>query len=428
MAGAVTEREELERLLRRGLGRAVLFLEGHDARSFRDILLDTCIHNWVYDWLEGHRAQYMYDVLVATGEPEWYAPHIRYSLLTAVDEVSLDQLFGIARRLAQNTDPAMRQAMQMAFEQSITKRDMTGAEDLVALDGLAGYRFVAGLLMRHPLPEEELWQEHGLLEDVEKHTGYEALEAACNDDAALAAYVARVRRQRVEQEAERRRERIPPPMSYEEVRQRVEAPGPASMGPTRWMETADEEMVRRLADDLLAETDAERLKKLLRLFEWRAFPLDPKRFIRIAREADFPVNRRAVRVLRHVAHPEVRALALELLASAERAGEGVELLVKNYQEGDYDRVANVVFRQQTPDDLHFLGLQLTHFAEAHPDSEAVPLLQHLYEEGPCGMCRRHTVKLLALLNALPAWMREECRWDAYDGVREFMRKIDATGE
>lgn len=60
-----------EHALKRGLGRAVLWLQTHDATPYRDIILHACLYNQAHDpQCEGNRAAYMLDVTVGTGEAE----------------------------------------------------------------------------------------------------------------------------------------------------------------------------------------------------------------------------------------------------------------------------------------------------------------------------------------------------------------------
>ena len=64
------------------------------------------------------------------------------------------------------------------------------------------------------------------------------------------------------------------------------------------------------------------------------------------------------------------------------------------------------------DELHAIGMGVREVLEAHPSTEGATALLALYEYGPCSLCRTHAVELLYGLNAVPAWMFEECRFDA----------------
>ena len=162
-----------------GFGRVILFLRENDAAPFREAILDSCLHHRAFDQqAEGYRTEYLLDIMEATGEPEFYAARIRAALGTDGEGYSYGQLYELAARLARNGDEEARRVMYDRFARNAAHQDTTGAEDLVALDGLAGYLFVAEQWQRHPLPEEEHWQEAWLLEELEKQIGREGARQA----------------------------------------------------------------------------------------------------------------------------------------------------------------------------------------------------------------------------------------------------------
>ena len=118
----------------------------------------------------------------------------------------------------------------------------------------------------------------------------------------------------------------------------------------------------------------------------------------------------ALYALTHVGHPTARALALDLLACAD--GRGAALLVGNYEDGDYARLAHALLSWQDRDELHHLGFNLRKVVQAHPAPDAAPALLGLYERGPCSLCRHHGVELLLRVSSVPDWVRAECRHDA----------------
>ena len=57
-----------------GFGRVVLFLHENDAVPFREAILDSCLHHRTFDQqTESYRTDYLFDIMRATGEPEFYA-------------------------------------------------------------------------------------------------------------------------------------------------------------------------------------------------------------------------------------------------------------------------------------------------------------------------------------------------------------------
>ena len=146
---------EFQRALALGLGRAVLLRRGHDGDLDRDVILDACLHNRAYDpQVEGSRAEYMIDVIRASGKMSFFADAVLGSLADAEDDSwDTPQRFEVARRLAQSGNAQAREAMYAAFEaKEFSGRDV--ATGFVVLDGVRGLLFVVSRigmqLARHP--------------------------------------------------------------------------------------------------------------------------------------------------------------------------------------------------------------------------------------------------------------------------------------
>jgi len=192
----------------------------------------------------------------------------------------------------------------------------------------------------------------------------------------------------------------------------------------RWArETTADELVT-VANDLLAEDDPQRRNAYLRVFAERPFPLDHAPLLALARNPSRRIAAPVIGVLAKIEHSDVRALGLELLVAGR--GDGARLLALNYQAGDFALVEQLMRSWQDHEALHDLGFGLRHMVEANPQAEAIAALLALYERGPCSLCRRHAVALLAKLDPLPPWLIAECWWDANLWVRETIREYAAT--
>jgi hypothetical protein len=186
----------------------------------------------------------------------------------------------------------------------------------------------------------------------------------------------------------------------------------------RWGKSASDEELARAAADLLAEDDPLRLVSYLRLFYRRRFPLDPSRLIALAQAADEEVVWWALEALKWIEHPTIRALAVDLLERGERKAWAVGLLISNYREGDYALIETAIKAEADEDELHAIGRRLLDVVDAHPGRDAASTLTAFYEMGPCSECREDVVDHLLSLDALPDWMRKECRYDANLDLRE----------
>lgn len=410
-----------------GFGRVVLFLRENDTAPFREAILDSCLYYRAFDrQAEDYRTDYLLDIMRATSEPEFYAAHVRRALGGDNEDYAYGQLYELAARLARSGDAEARRIMYDRFARLAVRLDTTGAEDFVALDGLEGYLFVAELWRRHPLPEEDQWEEVWLLEKLEKQIGQaearQALEQAAQAKPGLAAYLAGVEQSRARRDEERAGFKRPPAPTYAELAERVADPKQMVrwLKWRSWARRLDDDTLTRLAQDLLAETDRVPLLKRLHLFRERVFPLPIERLLELARGRDEDISEAARWALGNLADPRVRALALELWEVETPPLVALHLLRNNFAPGDYARIERLVSSDMDADEYHTLGFLACKLIETNPGPDARPTLLALYERGPCALCRHHAVELLLSLGPLPPWMQAEGRWDADGETRSLV--------
>lgn len=420
-----------------GFGRVVLFLRENDATAFREAILDSCLHHHAFDrQAEDYRTEYLFDIMQATNEPEFYAAHIRQALGTDSEDYSYGQLYELAAQLARNGDDEARRVMYDRFRHHAAHHDTTGADDLVTLDGLDGYLFVAEQWQRHPLPEEDHWEEAWLLERLKEQIGQEearqALKRAAQERPELAAYLTEVEQKRTRRHEWRDSRKPLPVPTYDDVQGLIGDPKQTTRWPKwrSWARRLDDDTLARLAQDLLAETDRVPLLKRLHPFRERIFPLPIDRLLDLARGRDEDVSEAAQRALGNLTDPRVRVLALELW-EAETPPLGVlDLLRNNFAPGDYARVERMVSGDMPAEEYHSLGIMTRKLIEANPAPEAIPTLLALYERGRCTLCRCSSVELLLSLGPLPPWVRAEGRYDADSETRSLVTTAvtaDAAG-
>jgi hypothetical protein len=95
-------------------------------------------------------------------------------------------------------------------------------------------------------------------------------------------------------------------------------------------------------------------------------------------------------------------------------------LVRNAEHGDYGIIEGLLREDIDPYFYHCLGIDVRHSVEAHRSKEAERSLLLLYENGPCSLCRHGAVEELIAIDQLPAWIREECQYDAYSETRKLV--------
>ena len=428
---------EFERALVNGLGRALLLLRQHDPAPYRAAILRACTHYTGYDWqVEGYRDLYLYEVLQATGDADSFVEPILLALRRATKSKHASQLVRLAVRFAADGRDDARAAAYDKFDQNDADEPFLGAHDLVWLDGRDGLLHVSDRMGAEPLSEGFEWLPGSVIRESEEVIGkdetWEALAQAQQGNPRIRAFVEVVARVTREQESAKREPYVSKPdlrgMSYDEARPLIASSPPPSLGPGglgRWGDDAGDDDLARAAAELLVQTDPQVLASYLMLFARRPFPLDPEPLRSLVQHPIRQVMLAAYRALSQIEHPKVRALALEILADTSVHGWkralAINLLNANYEPDDELLFSQLLQRPRGRVEYHTLGLGALAIMESHPDRLGVPALLSLYERGACSHCRERVVELLHDLGEAPAWMLEECRFDANLDLRETVR-------
>jgi hypothetical protein len=430
---------EFKRLLQIGLGRAILYLQKHDATPYREVILDACLHNVAYDpQVEEGRANYMLEIIEATNDKQFYRDKILAALAASSYESlewDVQQLFAFAEYLVLHGDVEARSIIYDKFVDSMALADFAGANSIVRIDGVEGFLFVADQLGGKILnsgPEFPFgkfgpyWVDGQALMIVEAQVGQEvnALLTDSTDNPRIEAYltIARAYRDAANKLIEPKPENF---LSYTELRDLI---GTAKVHRTprarywvRWGKQASTADLIRAANDMLIETNRERLLTLMTMFREVPFPLDHNRLISLIDSNDEQIAAEAFNTLQQINHPTVRALAFRMAESATWVGKAVSLLTSNYQDGDWQFIERVTTRNLDDEYYHSLGHSVIGVFDVHPTKDSAAALINLYERGPCANCRSRFVKRLHKLDVLPEWMREECLHDSDFDLRQMVK-------
>jgi len=420
---------EYQRILNAGTGRAVRML-ARRADIPRETLLAACLHYTAFDpATEGDRSRYLFRVLQATGDLPVYRDAILSSLTeTGAHRYDLAQRFALAACFARRGDAVARQAIYDAFLANAfhlwNPRDgsVVGAVEIVALDGWQGFLVVAGCLGALGKTHEHIWFTDGLLIQLERQSGAQesatALIPVMQAQKNIAAFIAEAQAHRHVVATARAITQTDTPLSYAQLRTFIMQSDGRTLRRSlaRWGADATVDDLTVAARDLASVTDLGHARAYASLFAQRPFPADPAPLIALAQSEDTTAAQAALVALAHVAHPAVRALALELLDDPVRRVMAVDLLAPNYLPGDENRILALLNEDVSPHTWHWLGYGALAVFAAHPDANA-SVLHCIYEHTPCSHCRYRAVALLQDRGQLSDAMVDECRHDAHAGTR-----------
>ena len=410
----------LEKWLRQGRGNAALYVQTKRAAEYRDALLDACTHNLCYDrQCEETRGYYLANLVGMTSRPKYFRDGVLGALRSETNEFGPDdvvQMFGLARHWKEG-----RQALYDVFARRGFRSAGIGcAQYLVKMDGVDALLFTLQYFGRIA-KSEQAWQFQSLVSELEEKEGAEKaagmLAEAAPGDRRLARLMKFVR------EAEEPEvKKAGPRASYESARRKVRGQQSRVTSLVVWARKTTAKELRLAADDFRKEKDEGRLLQYMRIFGFRDFPGSYDKLIELTTRGNWRLSHAAANILAKIDAPELRAIGLELLASADRCDLGLTLLKGRGRPGDYPRIEAALRRKMDDGLYHSFGINVREYVASNFTREAVPCLLLVYEDGLCSMCRRSVVQKLIELDALPEYIREECQYDADSDTRQLVGK------
>lgn len=410
---------EFREALWNGLGRPILYAHHHDVAPFQEAILDACLHCYAVDpQCEGTRAPFMYELVTLTPDRDFYSDEVLKALPGCGDDYDAVQRFRFASYMAMDGDDRAKRAMYDNFNPGPRMAEQTGT-DFLRMDGLGGLLFAAekvGALLISATDRVDL----GMLtfvagETLGEEQALNGLRKAGETDSRIEAYL-------VALEVRQKKQSDFPSiqnLTYAELKPRL---AELRHRVSAWGERASAENLELAARDLLtAETTEEQLQ-YLRIFRWRAFPLDHTALFPLLASTNERLADVAAEALANITHPSVRELAF-CLVEERRAGrdQAIMMLSRNWQDGDHEIALRWFEQEEDRETRHGLGMDLRKFWEEHPDATSEGrMLLALYEKGPCSMCREFVVRRLLELEQLPDEIRTECAHDASEEVRELV--------
>jgi hypothetical protein len=413
-----------------GRGGAYLLIRQDGEDPYRGALLRACLYNPVYDsQCTGSRAGYLLAMLDLAGDTGWYEEQMLTALADPDDEMDLDQLFDFALAFARRGSRRARQLMYERAAELASAGDIDGASQLVELDGLDGFLWVARHFGEAIECDPELWFSDHLLRQLEGQLGAEPVHAMLARARAEQPFVDHYLRcvERVQSKrhaaAQQRAKLIVSP--YSEIKAYLGTCSSLAVM-ERWGEQASDEDLARAAQQLFIETDPRWLEAHLQIFQRRRFPLPARLLIPFVWHERERVARRAIGALAQFQDAEIRALAFDLIAANRFVGAALELFERNYQAGDEQRFAELLERAADDDEVHSAGFGIIDIFKQNRTTAAANLLFTLYERGPCSLCRTRVVERLIEIDRVPNWLAMECQHDAEEDIRELINQYLAS--
>ncbi len=409
--------------LRTGHGRAKQQIVAYGAARLEDEVVNACVSCLTYDpQCEADRTPWLFSIIDRAKLNERALKALETAVLQPATDNhrDMDQWSGILKELAEAGSANARRLLYASLRRSPLTSDVIGAEQIVALDGLAGLIHVARQLGRWLKADPNFWVNDYLSAQLDPSIDAEAaraaleLEAQADED--VATFLAGARKTR-EAHASNPGRPDRSGLTGAQVVALIEGnPRDQCHWLRQWGLKAASDQRGVVFTALLASGEPEHVKRLFRCFAKTGVPRFDGRLIRWLASSDGQLQWSAVAALAHVKHADLRDAALRLIADGDMAN-GITLLATNFEAGDFGLCSAHLKPLADADDTHHLVGSLLDLCEAHPGADALDCLLYVYELSPCSTCRSRAVKALIAGGIAPAWVLAESASDADPDTR-----------
>lgn len=424
--------EDWREALAKGLGRAQLWGRS-GKRPDRALLEEACLRELRYDrQCEPERSAWLWEILLAADAIEWVEAPILAALSTLDDDAPAEQLCSFAVHYARRGDDRFRQALRKVVAQKpISIWPSLGEEQLMELDGLAGFMLAAHSRGSSPHCQDDPWDDYFFVGRAIRQFGIDATLAELERDSPDSPGIHRIYDHwRAKTETESSRNNTPakqePVLTVEEVLQKAETPNRFGGFFRCWGKKASEAELRIVRERIGQTANPDTLKNLLAVFANREMPDFRCQLLSFCDHADESLRARAYDVFGKLPHPAIRAFALQHLR--ERFGEWqfLHLFQGNFEPGDESLLLAELRPLANPVAFHSVLMDLHSILEANPAADCQSLGTIVYAQTPCAVCRRDALALLLERGAAPSWMVEEARLDCDEETRRIALAASAS--
>lgn len=412
-------KKQFKEELKKGTGKAILlFRRYYKQIDFSELLIDAAVHNPDYDpQCSGTRAGYLYEMIQLLPNRIKIENKILQRFLRTY-RCSVDQLFRLALLFAKNGNNLARPIIYKKFKKEIRTPDGgAGGDEIVELDGLKGFLFVAEELGRSLIAKDTYWEDIAFVRSAEeilnKKNLLGFLRKAGKSNSQLRVYVQAV-------EKSMRKKKFWTKLPYTEVKSRIDN---SKQVPLAWGFNASKKELVQAAYDLLKETDKKKLLLYLKLFSYRTkFPLGYKPLLNWKKFNTNELKERVFILLSAFKSPEIRELAISNLKNDIFMGRSLQLLGRNFEERDANLISKVLRWENDPDEFHLGAMNIRDICAKKRPKSALKLLLPIYKRGYCAGCRERLVHTLVKNRIMPVWIKKETLLDSNFDTRQYVKR------
>lgn len=382
--------------------------------DFSNYIIKGALNIYAYDGQsEGNRAKYIFDIISISKQKDKIRKAILQGLAIEQEHTwNLTHLFALAKLFAEEDDIEVKQAMYDRFlNPSIEYSDWVGAYEILELDGLNGLLYVAEkfgkYIEENPDDVQDDWIIKHFQEENKKIKVSEELKQKAKTNKFIRIYLDNIKRTKSNQAKHKTK-----PTKYQNILDEVLHSKPHFSFFRKKNLTNDE--VNQIAIRLIDENDKSNIERLLGIFDFYKFPFDSKLILDFAKQKPTRKNRIvefAMYGLKHLNSKDIRNFALDKIQTAKNPIDYLEILVSNYQSGDFKILSEIANKTKNEDKIEQLAGIYSDIYKTNKTKECKEPLEILYNKMNCAIHRIGIVEILIENNVLSDKIRQEIRFD-----------------
>jgi hypothetical protein len=413
--------------VKRGTGATYLYIKENPEVDFSEEIIKAALKNYAYDaQCEGSRAEYVYGLIQLSGNQEKIRKAILKGLMREKKDTSnLVQLFDLATKYAKEGDAEAKALIYKRYRKDIIfGSDWVGQYNIVELDGVNGFLYVADVIGKELLADPENIVDYFFVDFVceEYHIdAYKELEKAGAGNIYIKEYLEHILRNKENSGSGQGRKKV----TYELLNERILSGRISPLNSFEANELSPED-IKRLADDFLKAESRKLKEKYLRVFSKVKYPYDFHDLLNLAKKRYLKSDRMveyAAKSLKYFKAKEIRDFVMKVLPVAKYPDDYTPLLVSNYEEGDAVLLERLVHDSKDQDTLHRLVNSYIDIYRSNKIPESKGPLTAFYRYMTCGIHRYDIVKIMHENGVLPERIKQEILYDSFDDTREFGQSI-----
>jgi hypothetical protein len=412
-------RTEFSDALQKGKGRVVLYLREYGAAESQDEILQACLHNLTYDaQSEGSRAEWLMSLIDISSNEDFFRKPILEALTHSTDIWEVNQLMNLALAFARRGFSEGRRVIYEKFDKQEFDESWLGGKQIMTMDGVMGMLHVAEVIGKRMVRNPEFWED-GLFSEACHRLGKEVMMTAFQEHAEKSVNV----KAYLDTATKGRTGNYPSPrgiQTLEKILEDIEAASGEYPGHyVQFGKRADAKDLDVVFARLLSEARRDQLLRCLWVFLRRAMPILDTRLLQLAESEDEKLQRAAIVALAQMQDPSIRVLAIRLLGEHPKVitREAITLFNRNYVSGDHEVIENALFVPEDKETTHNIGYGILALTKSQKGAELTKLLEWVYENTPCSICRRNALKGLLERNRASDSMLVESVWDCCEETR-----------